>query len=202
MNSLPPHLATLTRRELLQHLGTGFGSIALASLLHRDLAAQPTPVNPLAPRTPHFAPRAKNVIYLHMVGAPSHLELFDYKPVLQRHDGQPVPQHLIQGQRFAFLRGHPNLLGTRVRFARHGQSGLELSELLPHLAGVADDIAVVKTLHTEEFNHGPAQLFMQTGFGQFGRPSIGSCELRFGDGKPELARVRGARDWSHGWGRQ
>src|SRR5262245_6247843 len=174
MNPFHTHLATLTRRELLQRLGTGVGGIALASLLSRDLAAQPAPANPLAPRRPHFAPRAKNVIYLHMVGAPSHLELFEYKPVLQRHDGEPVPQHLIEGQRFAFLRGHPNLLGTRVRFARHGRGGLELSELLPHLAGVADDVAVIKTLHTEEFNHGPAQLFMQTGFGQFGRPSLGS----------------------------
>jgi hypothetical protein len=174
MNPFDLHLQTLTRRELFQRLGTGIGGIALTSLLSRDLAAQPAPVNSLAPRPPHFAPRAKSVIYLHMVGAPSHLELFDYKPMLQRYDGQPVPQHLIEGQRFAFLRGHPNLLGTRFRFDRHGQSGTEISELLPHLAGVADDIAVVKTLHTEEFNHGPAQLFMQTGFGQFGRPSIGS----------------------------
>jgi hypothetical protein len=100
--------------------------------------------------------------------------LFDYKPALQRHDGQPVPRHLIEGERFAFLRGHPNLLGTRFRFQRHGRGGVEISELLPHLASVADDIAVVKSLHTEEFNHGPAQLFLQTGFGQFGRPSVGS----------------------------
>ena len=114
MNPLPTHLQTLTRRELLQCLGTGIGSIALTSLLSRDLAAQPAPVQALAPRPPHFAARAKNVIFLHMVGAPSHLELFDYKPVLQRHDGQPVPQELIEGQRFAFLRGHPNLLGYRA----------------------------------------------------------------------------------------
>ena len=174
MNPLHSHLQVLTRRELFQRAGTGIGAIALSSLLNRDLAAQPAPTNPLASRTPHFAPRAKNVIYLHMVGAPSPLALFDYKPVLQRHDGQPVPRHLIEGQRFAFLRGHPNLLGTRFRFQRYGKSGLELSELLPHLASVADDIAVVKTLHTEEFNHGPAQLFMQTGFGQFGRPCVGS----------------------------
>jgi Protein of unknown function (DUF1501) len=172
MNSQEQVVQTITRRALLQRLGAGIGSIALASLLERDLAAQPA--NPLAARPPHFARRAKNVIHLHMVGAPSHLDLFDYKPTLQRHDGQPVPRHLIEGQRFAFLRGHPNLLGTRFKFQKHGRGGVEISEVLPHLARVADDIAVVKSLHTEEFNHGPAQLFMQTGFGQFGRPCVGS----------------------------
>jgi hypothetical protein len=151
---------------LLQRLGGGLGAAALTSLLNPDLLADP-------PR-PQFAPRARSVICLHMIGAPSHLDLFDYKPALQRHDGQLVPADLIEGQRFAFLRGHPRLLGTRFRFARHGRSGLELSELLPHLAEVADDVAVVKTLYTEEFNHAPAQLFFQTGFGQFGRPSLGS----------------------------
>ncbi len=156
----------LTRRTLLQRLGWGIGSAALASIWNEACANSPE--NARRPAT------AKNVIYLHMVGAPSQLELFDYKPQLQRYDGQLVPQHLIDGQRFAFLRGHPKLLGTRVAFRRHGQSGLELSNLLPHLAKVADELAVVKTLHTEEFNHGPAQLFMSTGFGQFGRPSMGS----------------------------
>lgn len=165
-------LQSHTRRQLLQRLGAGIGSIALSSLLERDLGAQPA--NPLAARQPHFAPRAKNIIHLHMVGAPSHLDLLDYKPTLQRHDGRPVPAHLIEGQRFAFLRGHPNLLGTRFKFQKHGRGGVEISEVLPHLARIADDIAVVKTLHTEEFNHGPAQLFMQTGFGQFGRPCVGS----------------------------
>jgi hypothetical protein len=171
MNPVLEHLRSLTRRELFQRLGTGIGAIALASLLKDDrlLAAD----NPPSPR-PHFPPRARSVIYLHMVGAPSHLDLFDYKPALQRHDGELVPEDLIEGQRFAFLRGRPRLLGTRFKFHRHGRSGLELSELLPHLAELADDIAIVKTLHTEEFNHAPAQLFMQTGFGQFGRPSIGS----------------------------
>jgi len=169
MRSPEEHRRTLTRRELLQRLGGGIGATALTSLLNPELFADP----PAAPR-PHFAARARSVICLHMVGAPSHLDLFDYKPALQRHDGQPVPAHLIEGQRFAFLRGHPRLLGTRFRFAKHGRCGLEISELLPHLATVADDIAIVKTVHTEEFNHAPAQLFFQTGFGQFGRPSLGS----------------------------
>ncbi|MGF1580574.1 MAG: DUF1501 domain-containing protein [Gemmataceae bacterium] len=165
-----------SRREMFQRLGIGIGSVALASLLNSELGAEirPTTQNSLRAKEPHFAARAKSIIYMHMVGAPSHLEIFENKPMLQRHDGEPVPRHLIEGQRFAFLRGHPKLLGTRFRFAKHGQGGVEMSELLPNLARVADEMCVIKTLHTEEFNHAPAQLFMQTGFGQFGRPSIGS----------------------------
>jgi Protein of unknown function (DUF1501) len=169
-----PHLAALTRRALFQHAGMGLSSIALSSLLGESSRAEIAVADPQAAKPPHFQPRAKNVIFLHMVGAPSQLELFDHKPTLAKFDGQPCPKHLIEGQRFAFLRGHPSLLGPRFRFGRHGQSGLELSELLPHLASVADEIAVVKTLHTEQINHGPAQLMFHTGFGRFGRPGIGS----------------------------
>ena len=168
----------LTRRALFQQTGMGIGSLALGWLLGQEASGAPAAnalaVDALAPKAGHFKAKAKNVIFLHMVGAPSQLELFDYKPVLQEFDGQPVPKHLIEGQRFAFLRGHPSLLGTRFKFQKHGQGGVELSELLPHLATVADDIAVVKTLHTEQINHGPAQLMFHTGFGRFGRPSIGS----------------------------
>jgi uncharacterized protein (DUF1501 family) len=168
-------LTRLTRRELFQRTGTGIGAIALSTLLNPDLlAASRTSENTAGKPPTHFSPRAKHVIFLHMVGAPSHLDLLDYKPALVEHSGQPVPKELIEGQRFAFLRGHPKLLGTRFKFHRHGRSGLELSELFPHLATVADDLAVVKTLHTEEFNHAPAQLFFQTGFGRHGRPSLGS----------------------------
>jgi hypothetical protein len=177
MNPTQSRALTLTRRELFQRTGTGIGAIALSTLLNPDLLAAATseaPDNPLAPKQPHFAPRAKHVIYMHMVGAPSQLELFENKPKLVEYDGELVPKELIEGQRFAFLRGHPKLLGTRFKFQKHGQSGIEISENLPHLAEVADDIAVIKTLHTEEFNHGPAQLFMHTGFGRFGRPSLGS----------------------------
>ena len=109
-----------------------------------------------------------------MVGAPSHLDLFDYKRQLQQLNGQLCPPSLLEGARFAFLRGHPRLLGTRYRFHRHGESGLEMSELLPHLSAVADEIAVIKTMRTEHFNHAPAQLFLHTGFGRFGRPTMGS----------------------------
>ena len=175
------HRDMMTRRAIFQHGGVGLGAIALSSLLNGDAygvdVAKPQAapgVDPLAPKKPHFKARAKNVIYLHMVGAPSHLDLFDYKPVLQKHDGELCPKEFIEGKRFAFLRGHPRLLGTRFEFKKHGRGGIELSELLPHLGSVADDIAVVKSLHTEEFNHGPAQLFMMTGFGRLGRPSVGS----------------------------
>jgi hypothetical protein len=161
-----PQLA-VTRRALFERAGMGLGTVALASLLGEDLRGDTAPKS-------HFAPRAKSVIFLHMVGAPSQLELFDHKPTLAQYDGQPCPKHLIEGQRFAFLRGHPSLLGPRFKFAKHGECGLELSELLPHLATVTDDIAVVKSLHTEQINHGPAQLMFHTGFGRFGRPSIGS----------------------------
>ena len=164
------HTSSLTRRVLLQNSGLGLGSIALSSLLARDLASgqdEPTP-------SPHLAPRAKSVIFLHMVGAPSQLDLFDYKPVLQKHHGQKLPDELWQGLRLAFIRKQPKLLGTQFKFQKHGESGLELSELLPNLGQVADDIAVVKTMHTEQFNHAPAQLFMQTGFGRFGRPCLGA----------------------------
>ncbi len=169
-----PQLAALTRRALFQHAGMGIGAAALGSLLAESSPGQSPASEPQSAKATHFAPRAKSIIFLHMVGAPSQLELFDHKPTLAKFDGQPCPKHLIEGQRFAFLRGHPSLLGPRFAFARHGQSGLALSELLPHLATVADDIAVVKTLHTEQINHGPAQLMFHTGFGRFGRPSVGS----------------------------
>ena len=168
------------RREFLTAGMTGLaGSLALKSLLADDVApagsAQPVAgVNPLAEKQPHFAPQAKRLIYLHMVGAPSQLELFEHKPVLRQYDGQPCPAELLEGQRFAFLRGTPSLMGSRFQFARHGESGAVFSELLPHLAQRADDLAIVRSLKTEEFNHGPAQVFMLTGFGRQGRPGLGA----------------------------
>jgi len=175
MNPHQELLQSLTRRELFQTCGTGIGPAALASLLGSELCAAPaSTLDPGTTRRPHFPARARNVIFLHMVGAPSHLDLFDEKPVLKKYDGQPCPQKYLAGQRFAFLRGELKLMGTRFKFRRHGESGVELSEMLPHLAGVADELCVLKTLHSEHFNHGPAQLFFQTGFGRFGRPSLGA----------------------------
>src|SRR4051812_21183104 len=170
MNAVHPfleHAVHLTRRELFRRGGLGLGAIALASLLNRETRAgagsgDPAPArgNPLAPKKPHFAAKAKRVIYLHMVGAPSHLDLFDAKPELLKRDGEPCPKKFIEGKRFAFIRGHPRLLGSKYKFAKHGKGGVELSELLPELATVADDLCVVKTVRTDEFNHGPAQLFL------------------------------------------
>jgi hypothetical protein len=172
--SLHDSRLSLTRRMLLQSAGMGIGGLALNALLAEEPRGEFLANDPLSLKSPRIPARAKNIIFMHMVGAPSQLDLFDYKPTLQQYDGQPCPKHLLEGQRFAFLRGHPSLMGTKFKFAKHGNSGLELSELLPHLASVADDIAVVKTLHTEQINHGPAQLMFQTGFGRFGRPSAGS----------------------------
>jgi hypothetical protein len=119
-----------------------------------------------------------------MIGAPSQLDLFDYKSELVKHDGQACPEALTQGKRFAFLGGKLTLGGTRFRFARHGRSGQELSQLLPHLATVADDIAVVRSLHTEEINHAPAQMFLHTGFGRGGRPSAATWTGRWRPSSP------------------
>ncbi len=172
---MPPRQSdhvTLSRRALFQRTGSGMGALALTSLLEPAILQAATGAAGTAGH--HFMPQAKQVIYVHLVGAPSQLELFENKPALVKHDGEPVPEELVAGQRFAFLRGELKLLGTQFKFRKCGQSGIELSDRLPHLSGVADELAIIKTIHTEEFNHAPAQLFMQTGFGRFGRPSLGS----------------------------
>lgn len=131
-------------------------------------------LNPLAPLPPPFAPKAKSIIYLHMAGAPSQLELFDYKPELVKYDGKACPESLLEGRQFAFIRGVPNILGPQAKFSQHGQSGAWVSDYLPHFSSVVDEVAFLKAVHTDQFNHGPAQLFMQTGSPRLGRPSIGS----------------------------
>ena len=170
MHPLESHLRAVTRRTFLKNSGVGLGALGLGSLLSDSLFAAASSTT----RAPHFAPRAKRVIYLNMVGAPSQLDLFDHKPALAALDGKPCPDDFIQGKRFAFIRGHPNIAASRFEFARHGQSGAQISSLLPHLAGVADELAIVRSLHTDEFNHAPAQLLLHTGFGRPGRPSGGS----------------------------
>ncbi len=162
----------LGRRWFLSQCGVGLGAIALGDLLREQGYA--AGLDPLAPRAPHFAPRARRVLFLFMAGAPSHLELFDNKPQLARFDGTPPPPELIKGYRAAFIRPNARLLGPKFKFARHGQGGAELSELLPHLATVVDDIALVKGMTTDAFNHAPAQILMSTGSQIFGRPSLGS----------------------------
>jgi len=170
----------LSRRWFFRQCGLGLGSMALASLLGVDQAAGaslPKRANPLAPRLPHFKPKANRVIYLFMGGAPSQLDLFDYKPTLGKYNGRPVPAEVVKGQNYAFIRPDAALYASEFKFAKHGQSGAELSEALPHLAGVADDIALVKSMTTDAFNHAPAQMLMQTGSSQFGRPCFGSWTL-------------------------
>lgn len=162
----------IARRWFLQQCGIGLGSLALTDLL--GAAAHGAVTDPLAVRAPHHPPKAKRVIFLFMAGAPSHLELFDYKPKLAELDGQLPPPELLQGYRAAFINPNSRLLGPRFKFARHGECGAELSELLPNLAQVVDDIAIVKSMATDAFNHAPGQLLMNTGAQQFGRPSFGA----------------------------
>ncbi len=164
----------LTRRWFFRDCGVGLGSIALQSLLGRRLAAAADALNPLAPKKAPQPARAKRVIYLFMAGAPSHLELFDHKPELTKFNGKLPPAELLKGYRAAFINPNSTLLGPKFKFAKHGRSGQELSEVLPHLATVADDITVIRSMHTDAFNHAPGQIFMTTGSQQFGRPSFGS----------------------------
>ena len=162
-----------TRRQFFRDCGTGVGTLALASLLNENLFATPAG-DPLAPKHPHVRAKAKNIIYLHMAGAPSTLDLFDYKPKLIELNGKPCPDSYIRGQQFAFIKGTPKLLGTPHQFARYGQSGQEMSNILPHLATVADELVIVRSMYTDQFNHAPAQLFVHTGSPRLGRPSMGS----------------------------
>ncbi|MEM7655155.1 MAG: DUF1501 domain-containing protein [Bacteroidota bacterium] len=162
-----------SRRYFLRQCMGGLGAAALGSLLTgADFASPKQPTGPGL--QPHFPPTAKSVIFLHMAGAPSQLEMFDYKPVLQQYDNQPCPESLLEGKRFAFLAGVPKMMGAQTKFAQYGQSGAWVSEYLPNLAQQVDDICFLKAMHTDEFNHAPAQLFMHTGSPRLGRPSAGS----------------------------
>jgi hypothetical protein len=165
----------IARRWFLQQCGVGLGAVALAELL--GARASGAAADPLAARPPHYPPRVQNVIFLFMAGAPSHLELFDNKPELARWDGKLPPPELLDGYRAAFINPNSTFLGPKFKFARHGRCGAELSELLPHLASVVDEICIVKSMVTDAFNHAPAQIFMNTGSQQFGRPSLGAWTL-------------------------
>jgi hypothetical protein len=158
----------LSRRAFLAGGGVVLGAAALASLARggaRFLDGRPAL---------HHAPRAKRVIHLHMAGAPSQLDLFDPKPELAKLAGQPIPESFVRGERFAFIKGTPKVLASPYAFAKHGQSGQDFSELVPHLASIADELAVVRSMRTTEFNHAPAQLYMHTGHARIGRPSLGA----------------------------
>lgn len=175
--SLDPFLRAATRRHFFGRCALGLGSIALGSLLGgRKSAAETVLPNPLAPKAPLFGGKAKNIIYLFMAGGPSQLELFDFKPKLVELNGQPIPPSFIEGKRFAFMDSShgTKLLGTRRSFQRHGQSGAWVSDLFPHTATIVDEISLIMGCRAELFNHAPAKLFMNTGSGQFGRPSMGA----------------------------
>ncbi|MFO7824295.1 MAG: DUF1501 domain-containing protein [Cyclobacterium sp.] len=167
-----------SRRHFLKKCTSGLGALALSSLM--GCGEQPTgaKVSPgLAGKGPHFAPKAKSVIFLHMAGGPSHLELFDFKPTLQELHGKATPKSLMEGKEFAFLKGTPKLLGPQARFARHGQSGAYVSDYMPEFAQMVDEVSLLKAMHTNEFNHAPAQLFMHTGSPRLGKPSIGAWSV-------------------------
>ena len=163
-------LKHITRRTFFKQVGYGLGGVALSSIFNEQLLA----LTQNAQGKTHFPAKAKNVIYLFMAGAPSQLDLFDPKPTLIKYDKQACPEDLVKGERFAFIKGTPKLLASPHKFEQVGKSGQWVSELLPHFKEIADDVAVVRSMHTEQFNHAPAQLFMNTGFQIPGRPSFGS----------------------------
>jgi hypothetical protein len=177
MNLYQRHTQLITRRHFFRRCNTGIGALALASLMGNDVFANTSTrqaPNPLAPKSAPQSARAKRVIYLHMSGSPPQHDLFDWKPKLVEMNGQPCPDSFLKGERFAFIKGHPKCLGTPHKFRPHGQAGTWISDLLPNIASHADDIAVVKSMWTDQFNHAPAELLLHTGNPIAGKASMGS----------------------------
>src|SRR2546427_11884829 len=168
----------ITRRQFFQSSGLSLGTIGLVGLLSRDSPGGAAPklnnAKPLAPKKPAFAPKAKSIIYLDMSGAPPSLDMFDWKPKLAELNLKPCPEELLKGQRFAFIKGVPKMLGSPYKFAQYGNSGAWVSELLPHFTEIVDDVAIIKSMWTDQFNHAPAELFIYTGSPRFGGASMGS----------------------------
>jgi hypothetical protein len=172
-----PHLENLqyrTRRHFLKNCSMGLGGVALSELVAGKALGAPKVDNPLLPKMPHFAPKAKRVIYLHLTGSPPHLDMWDYKPELVKRDGQECPDEYIKGKKFAFTKGTPKLMGTPRTFKQYGKNGLWMSDAIPNLHKVADDLCVINSMTTDHFNHAPAELFVHTGFQQPGRPTFGA----------------------------
>ncbi|MCG8305806.1 MAG: DUF1501 domain-containing protein [Cytophagales bacterium] len=174
-------LEAQTRRHFIKNCTLGLGGLALSSLISAcdrgasgNLRLSGPGGGPMAPKPPHFPGKVKHVIYIHLAGAPSQLELFEYKPDLVKLNGKACPQSLLQGKRFAFIRGVPKMLGPQAEFKQHGESGAWISNYLPHLSTIADELTFLKAVHTDQFNHAPAQLLMHTGTPRLGRPSMGS----------------------------
>lgn len=179
MDSTKDFLRLATRRHFFKDCSLGIGTMALSALLNENLfsdrrSSSETVINPLAPRPAHFAAKAKSIIYLFMAGGPSHLDLFDHKSKLQELNGSAIPEELVKGERFAFIKGDAKLLGSPYQFKPRGNSGIVMSDLLPNIATIADQITLVRSMHTDQFNHAPAQVFMNTGSQIIGRPSLGS----------------------------
>ncbi|MCH2329964.1 MAG: DUF1501 domain-containing protein [Roseibacillus sp.] len=168
------HFQHLTRRHFLRDCQVGLGGIALSALGAGHLPGAQLPENPLVARKSHFEPKAKRVVYIHCAGAPPHLDLLDYKPELVKRTGQDCPDEFIKGKEFAFTKGKPKLMGTPRTFTQHGSGGTWLSDAVPHFHGIADEMCVVRSMYTDQFNHAPAQLFLLTGSPRQGRPSMGS----------------------------
>jgi hypothetical protein len=178
MNPMNPQLDFLhaqTRRHFLQRAGQfSLGSIALNALLGTGASGITAEVNPLAPRKPHYPAKVKRVVYLHMSGGPPHLDIFDYKPELVKHDGEFAPDQFVKGKKFAFTTGTPKLMGTPHTFAQYGKGGTWMSDAIPNFHTIADEMCVVKSMFSEQFNHAPAELLLFTGSARQGRPSMGS----------------------------
>lgn len=166
-----------TRRHFLRHSTAGIGGIALNALMANDLARGASPSqqgDPLALKKPHFAAKAKRVIYLHMTGSPPNLDMFDYKPELAKYDGKDCPDQFLEGKTFAFTTGVPKLMGSPRQWSQHGKSGMWMSDAIPNFHRIADEMCVIHSMHTDQFNHAPAELLVYTGSPRAGRPSMGS----------------------------
>ncbi|MDA8990060.1 DUF1501 domain-containing protein [Opitutales bacterium] len=174
MNPALEQIQLNTRRHFLRNCGVGLGAGALAQMLSPDAFGLKAPGNPLLPRKSHFSSKAKRVIYIHLTGSPPHLDLWDYKPELVKRTDQECPDEFIKGKKFAFTSGTPKLMGTPRKFSQYGKSGMWMSDAIPYLHQHADDLCVIKSMHTDQFNHAPAELFVHTGFPQPGRPSFGA----------------------------
>ena len=168
-------LQAQTRRHFLRQAGQfSLGAVAMNSLLGTSASGLTAAVNPLAPHKPHFPAKVKRVVYLHMSGGPPHLDIFDYKPELVKHNGEDAPDAFIKGKKFAFTTGVPKLMGTPHTFTQHGKGGIWMSDAIPNFHGIADEMCVVKSMFTDQFNHAPAELMLFTGSPRQGRPSMGS----------------------------
>ena len=174
MNPLLEQIQLKTRRHFLKNCAMGLGVGALAHLLAPDSMGLEAPKNPLLPRKPHFKAQAKRVIYIHLTGSPPHLDMWDYKPELVKRTDQECPDEFVKGKTFAFTSGTPKLMGTPRTFKQYGKSGMWMSDAIPNFHEHADDLCVIKSMHTDQFNHAPAELFVHTGFPQPGRPSFGA----------------------------